>query len=540
MKKILSLILAVLMLATSLLSVVSCTTPADTTKGTENDVGENGVPIYQNGELFIVGGLEGDVKSNYQVVYRTGANTNPTTGAAFKEALTALRKAFKHFDYQLVKITDDSIPRGEEDTFVAPEYEILIGRTNREESNIGGELAFNEAVIRTVGKKIVILGKTDSITTAALYFFIDNYMSEDKTVVTVPTDLNRVIKLDLTESVSSGKSYMVMADEMFDSFHEEYWTGTWLRNAYWWDAAEMLETYIDAYEARKDAESLKRMEDYAKSFIREKNNNWSYNEFNDDIMWACIAFARIAKLTDNNTSKLYAKYAKDNFDRVWARSYDTRLGGGLYWKKDNTTKNSCVNCPASIAACLIGDLYSDDTYYEKAKSLMDWEFKEMFEPENGKVYDAYPLGGEKSTWASTYNQGTFIGACTLLYKKYGDEKYIQYAGKAADYAMNRLTSGGILDNGEGNPSESNRDLIGFKGILTRWLYRYAKEVNSIEILSFLQQNMDKAYSNRNAQGLCWTQWQKKTPDDVTNDPNYFLFGMSTCVALAYNCHQWWE
>ena len=254
-------------------------------------------------------------------------------------------------------------------------------------------------------------------------------------------------------------------------------------------------------------------------------------------MWACIAFSRMAKLLGNKT---YIEYAKNNFDIVWERAYDNKLGGGLYWRIENETKNSCVNCPGAIAACLIGELTGDHSYYDKAKLLMDWEFEHMFEPNTGKVYDAFNVSGSINKWASTYNQGTFIGACTLLHEAFGDEKYLDYAAKAAEYAMTKLVNkNGIIDNGEA--SLSNRDLPGFKGILVRWLYRYAKYTDDLDILAFLQKNASYVYGMKNADGLVWTDWTHKTPDQSTIDrnENYCVFGMSTVVALMYNSLPWW-
>ncbi|MBQ7365581.1 MAG: hypothetical protein IJW46_08285, partial [Clostridia bacterium] len=251
----------------------------------------------------------------------------------------------------------------------------------------------------------------------------------------------------------------------------------------------------------------------------------------------CIAFTRLTLLTGESR---WVNYTKLNFNATYDDQVDTRLGGGMWWKKDKTTKNSCVNCPAAIAACLLAEATGDKSYYDKAKSLMDWEIKNMFESDNGKVYDSYNNSGEKGTWASTYNQGTFLGACTYLWKYTKDETYLNYANKAAEYAMKKLTSGGILDNGEA--STSNGDLPGFKGILVRWLYRLAKETNNLEYLVFLQTNAATAYKNQNSEGLIWTNWRGTTPepDVLTKDNGYIVFGMSTAVALMYNCQQWWE
>ena len=518
--------------STSTVTETTTMAPVTTTPVTTEAL-VNGLPNYVDGKLFIIE----DGKTNYRVTFAQGANQKPGTGAVFTNALASLRKAFKNYGFQLITIQNDVIPFGQEDTFVAPTYEILIGNTNREESEVAtDDLAFNQAIIRVVGKKIVIVGKNDALTAMAVLKFIETYMPSDGKAVLVPLDLNEVVTLDLSYSSAVNMSYADMADDVWDSFNDAYWQGQWVEGAGWWDAAEILETYIDVYEQTGSNEDKAKMLNFATGFIRNHNFNWSYNEYNDDIMWACIAFSRIANLTGNN---LYAKYAKQNFDTVWSRAWDTKLGGGLYWRVDNKTKNSCVNCPAAIAACQIGIFYNDESYFEIAKKIMSWEIKWMFEPATGRVYDAYPLVGDISKWASTYNQGTFIGACTLLYQHYNDETYMTYAAKAASFAMSNLTQDGILHNGEGNPASDNGDLIGFKGILTRWLYRYAKVAESIEVLSFLQNNAETAYQNRNKDGVIWTNWVDATPDDATHNANYRTFGMSTAVALMYNCQQWW-
>ena len=299
----------------------------------------------------------------------------------------------------------------------------------------------------------------------------------------------------------------------------------------------MLETYVDVYEATGRDEDKTRMTQFATAFLRQHGGDWSWNEYNDDIMWACIAMARITLLTGEEK---WIDYSKKNFDKVWESQVDTKLGGGMYWRKDQKSKNACVNGPAAIAACLLGQHTKDNTYYDKAKQLIDWEVSKLYEVNTGKVYDNINIQNKKSDWSSTYNQGTFIGACTYLWKHFNDETYLGYANKAAEFAMKKLTNGGILDNGEA--STSNGDLPGFKGILTRWLYRLAKETNNIDYLVFLQNNAVVAFKNQNSDGLIWTNWKGKTPEaeTLTRDNGYVVFGMSTAVALMYNCQQWWD
>jgi len=44
--------------------------------------------------------------------------------------------------------------------------------------------------------------------------------------------------------------------------------------------------------------------------------------------------------------------ARTNFDLCFARAASTNLGGGLWWKTNNRSKNACVNGPGAIAAAV--------------------------------------------------------------------------------------------------------------------------------------------------------------------------------------------
>ena len=532
MKKLFVLLAILLLVSLMVISFASCgeeatTTSEDTTEApatTTTPVTTEGIPTYVDGKLFIIE----DGVTNYKVTFAQGANKNSTTGKAFSGALTALRKAFKNYGFQSVQITNDVIPLGEEDTYVAPEFEILLGHTNRKESEFTDDLAFNQALIRVVGKKVVVTGESDLTTAMAIYKFIESYMPEDGKAVLIPSDLNEIVTVDFDICADTNMTYAEMAKDVMDAFNAKYWTENGIHTDFW-HQAEMIETYVDIYEQTGLQDDKERMLAFADGFMREHGGSWLGNMYNDDIMWICIGFTRITKLTGEAK---YARFAKSNFDQVWKRAWSNMLGGGLFWTTDNNTKNSCVNCPAAIAACLLGDVYGEEDYYNKAKQIMAWEIDVLFETDTGRVYDAININGGIGDWASTYNQGTFIGACTLLYQKTKDEAYLNYAEKAANYAMTKLVTNGVLDNGE----STGNDLPGFKAILTRWLYRYAKEVESVDILYFLQRNAVVAYQNRNSDGLIWTKWNVKTSDDVSG---YIVFGMSTALALMYNCQQWW-
>ncbi len=289
-----------------------------------------------------------------------------------------------------------------------------------------------------------------------------------------------------------------------------------------WDQAEIYEIVIDAYENTGHPRYKAMIYDIFKGFNLHNGSDWTYNEYNDDIMWMVIACARAFFMTGDTAFLDTARY---HFDQVWDRGWSEDLGGGIWWRTDNRTKNACINCPAAIAACLLGEALGDESYYGKAVKIMEWVTANLYDPSTGQVYDAYDINGIKNTWASTYNQGTFIGANTFLYEHYGDEAYYNRARLASDYTIHTMYRGGVMSN-----EDSSGDLIGFKGILCRWISRFAVKYNQPDIMEWLKYNGAAAWNNRNKADLIWTTWNSKTSDII----QYDIFGLSTAVSLLNN------
>ena len=86
--------------------------------------------------------------------------------------------------------------------------------------------------------------------------------------------------------------------------------------------------------------------------------------------------------------------ARKNFDLCYARAATPDLGGGLWWKVDNRSKNACVNGPGAIAAFLLGKATGDDAYTSKAKETFQWLRDTLFDSATGRVSDNINLRGE--------------------------------------------------------------------------------------------------------------------------------------------------
>ena len=337
---------------------------------------------------------------------------------------------------------------------------------------------------------------------------------------------------DESQSKASLDEYSVeeAAYESFTAFVDEFYIKSknddfgYFKQLNFWDQAEIYEIVIDAYEHTGDERYYRMIYQMFEGFKKLQGEDWSRNEYNDDIMWMTIACARAYNCTGDQA---FLDIAKKHFDLVWDRAYSDDLGGGLFWRTDNQTKNACINCPAAIAASLLGDILDDESYYEKADQLMDWVVANIYEEDTGHVYDAYDMEGNINEWASTYNQGTFIGANTLLYLHTGDEEYFTRARRASDYTIDEMYQKGVMDN-----ENNSGDLVGFKGILVRWMYLFSVNCDQPDIMEWVKLNALTAWSNRNSKGIVNTTWNTQTEEDTA----YILpFAASTAVSALNNC-----
>ncbi|HEY1790520.1 MAG TPA: glycoside hydrolase family 76 protein, partial [Verrucomicrobiae bacterium] len=272
---------------------------------------------------------------------------------------------------------------------------------------------------------------------------------------------------------------------------------------YFWGEAEEIEGALDAYEHAPNANYQSMLTQLINGFSKGNGTNWSGNAYNDDIMWACIAYLRGYQDTGNAA---FLSIAKTNFDLVYARGWDMLFGGGLYWSTAKAQKNACVNGPAAIVASLLYQSLGDTSYLAKAQNIFNWEKSVLYNSTNGAIYDNINTSGTIDTWSSTYNQGTFVGAADFL----GD---ITNGMLASTYTMNNL--GSPNSNGynimiEYGPDNNNS---GFNGIGIRWIAKFMKDRNfQFLYLPWLQANAEAAWNiRRTSDNVSWCQWLLPTP-----------------------------
>jgi predicted alpha-1,6-mannanase (GH76 family) len=296
---------------------------------------------------------------------------------------------------------------------------------------------------------------------------------------------------------------------------------------YFWDNAEMMEVVLDALEVTKKPQYKTMFEAMYRNFIKKNGADWLDNKYNDDIAWMVLVSVRGYLLTGNIS---YLNRAKEQFDKMYARAFNYSYGGGMLWYHTKTTKNACINGPSMVACCYLARATGDSSYYDKAISLYTWSKIYLLDTATGKVNDNVDLDKKTgqlkiSSWSSTYNQGTYLGAAVMLYKYTKEASYLSEAQKIATYIRDNMYKSKVMNN-----EDNGNDLPGFKGIFARYARMYTVELNKTDLTEWLQLNAKVAYNNRNSHDLIQTKWATRTGETKPKS----AFGCSTAVSLLIN------
>jgi len=273
-----------------------------------------------------------------------------------------------------------------------------------------------------------------------------------------------------------------------------------------WRNAEEMEMVEDAYDRTHNDKYKTTIVSLYNGFVKVNGTNWLGNNYNDDLMWITMATLRAYQITGDKTYYTQAKWC---FDNTWSRAYDP-IGGGVWWSTDKSSKNACIAGPAAIAALLIYQCGGGSQYLDDAKAAFNWEVKTLYEP-TGLVHDNISAG-VVSGGATTYNQGTFIGAAYLLDAATGNHDNEPYALAAALFTRDHRSDPNQLLDDEYSMGDGDSDNAGFKGIFVRWCGLWARKTNNHEVLAWLRRNAQTVVDRRNKAGLTWGLWDQPTPD----------------------------
>lgn len=179
MKRILTSVSIILILVTCLAACKVNDTPPPDNKTTTTDTTTSAQPAET--ELSITD----NGRTKYKLV-RSEDSSELVTDAASKLRRTIMEK----YNLSELLIGTDFEQRGA-DPSARYEYEILIGPTNRDESQSAlASVGYNDFIICVSGKRVVIAGNNDQKTAAAVDYFIENCLSDSELSLPISLSLS--------------------------------------------------------------------------------------------------------------------------------------------------------------------------------------------------------------------------------------------------------------------------------------------------------------------------------------------------------------
>jgi uncharacterized protein YyaL (SSP411 family) len=150
------------------------------------------------------------------------------------------------------------------------------------------------------------------------------------------------------------------------------------------------------------------------------------DKYYDDNAWMVLTFAEAFALTKE---RRYLDRAVATMRYVLS-GWDEKLGGGIYWRQDKKSKNTCSNGPSATAALALAEHISPRYYTDWAKRIVEWTNRNLQTPE-GTFWDNIGLDGkiERTQW--TYNTALMLRANIGLYRTTNDKKYLAEAQRIA-------------------------------------------------------------------------------------------------------------
>jgi len=284
---------------------------------------------------------------------------------------------------------------------------------------------------------------------------------------------------------------------------------------YFWQQALDIQGVEDTYLRTKSAAHKTLLINLLNTFLQQNQGtgglyDWNWNEYNDDILWAGIAFVRGYQITQNPVYLTQAKYA---FNRAYDRGWDNALGGGIWWDIKHESKSGLSNNTAVILGCYIYESTKETAYLTKAQNIYNWIWGHIYDQATGAVWEKMNPDGTLAKDANVYNVGAFVSAANQLHRITGLTSIYDDAKRSVDYVRNNKTTGGVLSGSNRNgtwASEFARGLGEFVRDNNLWSTYY----------SWMKQNADAAWAKRRTDlNVTWNNWLASTPIDNATSAN---------------------
>ena len=296
--------------------------------------------------------------------------------------------------------------------------------------------------------------------------------------------------------------------------------------AYFWNQALIILMVEDRYYCRQDETLKSLITDLLNAFLEHEKNSktndtmdWTWNDFQDDLLWAGLAFIRGYQITGNER---FLEQAKWDWEFLYNRGYDTALGGGIWWSVEKSNKSGLSNNPAVSMACYLYESTKEEKYLEQAKDIYNWIYTTLREP-NGAIDENISKDGVKTHSYNVYNVGAFIEAANALYRITKNENYARHARESIQFVMrDKVDENGIMSKWHRDgtwQSEFARGMGLFVKDNNLWDEQvdYTSDKKAITYYEWMRKNADAAWETRErVNNITFNEWAKPTP--LTPEP----------------------
>jgi hypothetical protein len=163
-------------------------------------------------------------------------------------------------------------------------------------------------------------------------------------------------------------------------------------------------------------------------------------KYYDDNEWIGIELARLYGLT-HNAAVLGTAEGIMAFEMAgWQADPQLACPGGIPFSNtaENTDRNTITNAPAAELGVQLYRITGQAKYLQFAEMAYEWVRRCLLQPD-GLYADHIRQQGVVDPTLWSYNQGTMIGAGTLLYQATGDGAYLYQARQTAKAALAYFT-----------------------------------------------------------------------------------------------------
>jgi len=183
-------------------------------------------------------------------------------------------------------------------------------------------------------------------------------------------------------------------------------------------------------------------------------------KYYDDNDWVGIELARLYKLS-RSPSLLAGAETVMAFEMAgWQASPELGCPGGVPFSNEleNSQRNTVTTAPAAELGVQLYRITHNASYLQFAEMAYEWVRQCLLQP-SGLYADHVNRRGvvEQTLWS--YNQGTMIGAGTLLYQATGNPGYLNQARQTAAAALSYFTPERLASEIASFPSIYFRNLL---------------------------------------------------------------------------------